>query len=51
LRRLYRFDVLFLFSRDGDLAAVDEFLSQRLTPQLKSEAGLGLGQGSARTRS
>jgi hypothetical protein len=30
------FDVLFLFPRDGDLEALDEFLSQTLIPQLTS---------------
>jgi hypothetical protein len=34
------FDVLFLFPRNADLAAVDEFLAQRLIPQLTSAAGL-----------
>jgi hypothetical protein len=34
------FEVLFLFPRSGDLAAIDEFLAQRLIPQLTSAAGL-----------
>jgi hypothetical protein len=34
------FHVLFLFPRDRDLAAVDEFLAQRLIPQLTSAVGL-----------
>jgi hypothetical protein len=33
-------DLLFLFHRDGDLAAVDEFLTQRLIPRLRNSVGL-----------
>ena len=32
--------LLFLFPRDGDLSAVDEFLASKLIPQLPSAAGV-----------
>jgi hypothetical protein len=34
------FDVLLLFPRDGDLVAVDEFLTQRLIRELTSAVGM-----------
>ena len=33
-------ELLFLFPRDGDLSAVDEFLASKLIPQLTSAAGV-----------
>jgi hypothetical protein len=33
-------ELLFLFPRDSDLSAVDEFLESKLVPQLKNAAGV-----------